>query len=66
VNRKPDGLEKGIRFGCGGLLGLLLGLRASLYFWVGEEVSLAVLIVVLAVVLCGFASMKMGERFWRW
>jgi hypothetical protein len=58
----PDRLEKGIRFGCGFLFGVCLAVGAALIsLWSGHTVAGSGL---LAGLLCGWASLKFGDRFW--
>ena len=58
----PDRLEKGIRFGCGFVLGCALavvGLLGSL--WSAHYTAACVLAAGL---VCGYAAMRWGDRFW--
>jgi hypothetical protein len=65
LNNEPDKLEKSIRFGCGGLLGLLLGLYVSVGIFIDlENKIIPIAIIFIAIVSCGFAAMKKGDRFW--
>ena len=54
--------DKGVRFGCGGLLGFLLVLGVAEF---GEALTLEGFIVVgaLAVAGCGMFGVTYGERF---
>ncbi len=68
TGRKPDAFEMKVRFGCGALLGLVVGL--------GMCVSLsplgalgACMLVAFAMAGCGAAAVCFGDRFWahlRW
>lgn len=60
---KPDSLEKGLRFGCGSLLGLLVGAYFFQRFFF-ESIGVGLFIIVVVSVLCGIAAMKKGDRFW--
>jgi uncharacterized protein YacL len=65
LNNEPDKLEKSIRFGCGGVLGLLLGLYVSVRIFIDlENKIIPIAIVFITIILCGFAAMKKGDRFW--
>lgn len=65
MSHNPDRLEKAFRFGCGGLLGLLLGLFLSIkFFYMLENRILSIIIIGITVVLCGLAAMEKGDRFW--
>lgn len=66
--RPPDGLETGLRLGCGGLFGLLLGVGAlgRLAFRTGSPTIAWVGIPVL-VVVCALAAWRLGDDFYhRW
>lgn len=66
-NDRParDGLESGLRLGCGGLLGLFLA--AGVWFGLAEEhVGRAVAVTAVSVVLCAWLAWRYGDRFWRW
>lgn len=59
----PDRMEQGIRLGCGIVFGLILGgvvLIYGLFDWFGWEVA----IMVTSAILCGYLSLKLGDRFW--
>ncbi|OPY73021.1 MAG: hypothetical protein A4E64_02718 [Syntrophorhabdus sp. PtaU1.Bin058] len=60
---RPDRLEKGIRFGCGSLLGIGLGIIVFFRFFLGH-LSWIIPCLVGAVV-CGFLAMRYGDNFWR-
>lgn len=59
----PEFGEKCVRFGCGGLFGLAVGglavARSGIVSW-----EWAVVLIVLAVLLCGFLAMVQGDEFW--
>ena len=58
----PDRLEKGIRFGCGFLLGVATAIGALLTtLWRLQSVVAACVLVGL---LCGYFAMRFGDRFW--
>lgn len=61
-----NGLEtNGSRFGCGFIFGVVLGLLSLL--GMTYLLGFAELFIVLGVaVICGFAAMKFGNRFWQW
>lgn len=68
AGRRPDAFEMKVRFACGALLGLAIGL--------GMCVSLsplgalgACILVGLVVVACGICAARFGDNFWanlRW
>jgi hypothetical protein len=62
-DRKPSPLENGLRIGCGTLLGVLLGISIGLQFWRGGWGSILG-VVAVSVVVCGWAAMRFGDRFW--
>jgi hypothetical protein len=57
-----DRLEKGIRFGCGFLLGCVLAVGWLLTLVSGHVIAAGSLAAGL---LCGYAAMKFGDRFWQ-
>jgi|GEM_PF-886081 len=67
-NGKPDKEEKGIRFGCGSLFGLLIGLFLCFNTLFGDLFftnNLVILgIITSLILLCGFLAMKKGDKFW--
>ena len=60
---KPDRTEKGIRFGCGFVFGLVVGLFTALT-WIIDSWSIAV-IALIAAVVCGLLAERCGDAFWR-
>jgi hypothetical protein len=58
---QPDRLEKGIRFGCGFLLGSLVALGALLPLVSGRSIVAWCLVGGL---LFGYLAMRFGDRFW--
>jgi hypothetical protein len=61
--REPSGLEKGVRFGCGVLFGLVLGVIVAFQFPLDTAVGWFVVLAVLGLV-CGFLAAKYGDEFW--
>ena len=59
----PDTLEKGIRFGCGFLFGLLAAIGGGFVYlgWRAQYIAAGCL---LGGLLCGYAAMRFGDRFW--
>lgn len=64
MNHEPDNFEKGIRFGCGAVLGFLIGLYLMLDLLVSESVFYAIVTIFAMGCICGFFAMKKGDRFW--
>jgi uncharacterized protein YacL len=65
MRNKPDNFEKGIRFGCGGLIGLFVGLYVSANFFLTEDKIIAfILTVIITICFYGFIAMKLGNKFW--
>jgi len=60
---EPDRIEKGIRFGCGGLLGAVIG-----FFFIIDlaPATYGTILVACAVgaVVCSVLAMKCGDRLW--
>lgn len=61
----PDNAEKGIRFGCGFVFGIVLGGIAALRVFYDEGNSAVVMAVVIALIF-GFIALRFGDSFWRW
>ncbi len=65
MQEPPDGLTKGIRFGCGALFGAVAGAGALFtlildgWYWVAVVAAVSTLV-------CGFLAMRWGEDFWSW
>ncbi len=62
-NQEPDRTEKAIRFGCGALLGMLVGFSVTLSF-VGITWGAFWAVFLGSVFLCDWLAMKYGDRFW--
>jgi hypothetical protein len=59
-----DRPEKGIRFGCGFVLGLILGgIGAAGMFYEDGKTIIAVALVVALIL--GIAALQFGDSFWR-
>jgi hypothetical protein len=58
----PDRLEKGIRFGCGFLLGCFIAVGALLTS-LSSAHSLAASCMLIGLI-CGWAALRFGDRFW--
>jgi hypothetical protein len=63
MDREPDRLEKGVRFGCGTLFGLIIGFVWAIQSALDFAVSWILLPLALALV-CGFLAAKYGDDFW--
>jgi hypothetical protein len=60
---EPDRTTKGIRFGCGALLGSICGLSFALYSL--EPTTRNIIAACLAFIgLFGTLAVKFGDRFW--
>ena len=60
-----DKTEMGIRFGCGFIFGLVIFGLSSIWF-VYEDRSIDVAIVLVAAFGFGLAALRFGDAFWRW
>jgi hypothetical protein len=60
---EPSLGESAVRFGCGSLFGLALGVSIALYFL---DLGTAACVVVIAVtaVTCGVLAWRLGDDFW--
>ena len=61
----PDALEKGVRFGCGFIFGLVMGAASFVIALADDMSSYAIGTLVLAIV-CGVAALRYGDAFWNW
>jgi predicted PurR-regulated permease PerM len=61
---EPDNFEKGIRFGCGGLLGFVVGMYSFLHGFFSGSYLLNILSILFFVFLFGFLALKQGDKFW--
>ena len=59
----PDTLEKSIRFGCGFLFGCAALVTSTLIYTITSREYFATLCLVVGL-SCGYAAMKLGDRFW--
>lgn len=57
-------MDKRVRFGCGFVLGLILG-GFSTALWFYDDVVIAVGTALVIAVAMGFASSYLGDTFWR-
>jgi hypothetical protein len=60
----PDQLERRIRFGCGSVVGAVLGFVWAL--WELEEIRLSLAIGAGTALLSGVLATRYGDRFWYW
>jgi hypothetical protein len=58
----PDTLEKGVRFGCGFLLGCAATFGVLLTSVATGRIVLAW--CLLGGLVCGYAAMRLGDAFW--
>jgi hypothetical protein len=63
-NANPGRTGKGLQFGCGALVGALLGLFGFAAY-VAETAAATVLITVVFSVAFGFLAARYGDRFWK-
>jgi hypothetical protein len=60
-----DKTEKGIRFGCGFVLGLFVFGLSSMWF-AYEDRGFYLVTVLVAALAFGLAALRFGDAFWRW
>jgi hypothetical protein len=63
-DNKPDSLEKKVRFGCGFLFGLVIGLLEFTRIFLFSSGSTLIVTVGIVAVVCGLLALKYGDRFW--
>jgi len=59
---QPDRAEKIIRFICGGVVGLLIGL--SLLWVLDPSLLIGITVVIISILISGISAMILGDRFW--
>ena len=64
MTQDPDPVEKGIRFGCGGLLGFFVGFISLADDLSDDGNTLIIFFILLNAVTFGYFAMKLGNRFW--
>lgn len=63
MSRPTDRLAAGLRFGCGAVLGLIVGLYCAGQVGLHEIGPFVATIIVVALV-CGWLAARFGIRFW--
>jgi hypothetical protein len=61
---KPDATEQALRFGCGFIFGLVLGLTSTVVLFDWNTTSLVMVLLLAAAV--GLVARHYGDRFWHW
>jgi hypothetical protein len=66
MNQKIDNTEKAIRLGCGGFLGLLVGIFVftGLFIGDGNNTILFVIIISIFSTIFGILALLKGDIFW--
>lgn len=62
---QPDTQEKGLRFGCGFVFGLIVGALSFGLVFYGSGTAVVTVSVITAFIF-GLASLRFGSAFWRW
>jgi hypothetical protein len=60
---EPDTAEKVTRFGCGTLLGVIVGIVLAIKLTL-SSFGLIAAVIVGAVLVCGFLALRYGDEFW--
>jgi hypothetical protein len=60
---QPDKAEKQIRFGCGFLIGVVVGLGSMIAWSITNGWYFAAIVGAIAL-MCGFLAMRYGDEFW--
>jgi len=65
--KKPDALEKAVRFVCGAAVGCVVALAGApqLLGTSPESYWFAAVVAVVEIVGFGLVAMKLGDRFWQ-
>jgi hypothetical protein len=65
---EPNGLQKGVRFGCGALFGFAVGLFAALrygeLFWTSPNWHVCLAVAIGFALFFGGLAWVMGDGFW--
>jgi hypothetical protein len=62
--RPPDGLERGLRLGCGAVFGLVAGIWIALQCNLFESWFISAAAIATSAILCAVCAVKYGDRFW--
>jgi hypothetical protein len=60
----PDRFERIVRFVCGGLFGLVLGLGLAVGVFEFEDAPEVMSTTIGCALLCAVLAMRFGDRFW--
>lgn len=64
---KPDRIEKGIRFGCGTIFGLMFGVYLALRYLrpaIIHDFGSGIVLIGFIALVCGLLAVKLGDGFW--
>lgn len=64
MQNEPDGHEKGVRFGCGALLGIPVGLSVARRSFADAGTTEVVLVVLGCMLVAALCAMTGGDKFW--
>lgn len=65
MSKQPGAVEKGIRFGCGFMFGVVVSMVWFLWGWPAGLYSLLT-VLVLPGVVGGVLALWFGDAFWEW
>jgi uncharacterized protein YqgC (DUF456 family) len=67
MENRPDNAASAIRFGCGALIGAVIGLGIAVPVVGLDAPMLSLLLACFAAALIGgYAAAKAGDEFWNW
>jgi hypothetical protein len=61
--RQPDRAELGIRFGCGTVFGIVVGLAVAMH--TVRPGWRAIIVIGVVAPVCGLLAARLGDAFWR-
>ena len=64
-SRRSDKTEKVLRFGCGGLLGAIVGGLSACSLLIDHESWAVIILPISGIVIGGLLAVNYGGRFWR-
>lgn len=64
MSQEPDNFEKGMRFGCGAILGIGVGVVIAIRVLLITDSNWAWMAVPFAAAIAGLLAIRFGERFW--
>lgn len=64
MNKRRNSLENAIRFGCGALLGAVLGISFSMNLFYLTSVTAISTCIMVCLISSGLLAVRYGDRYW--